>query len=222
MTEPTQDTTEPTQDTTQVAYRNRNDGNVYLLNQPRPDLDALDNFERVPVGDVPQAAQDALIRARAERAAIERAALTRAQRVELAAQEDIAVAALVATAVGQETPAMTAAHLAPEVTNPHQGVLERNRIPGPDQQELEARARRESQQIAATGVLSRNRPPTASKATITRQAGTGQAPVQDGTSAEPDEDEETSPTAAAGALVEKPGTTAGTKAGRAAARKPKA
>lgn len=149
----------------QYAYRNKNDGNEYLFDAPRPDLDAQDNFERIDPGEVPQAARDALDRARAERKSIEDAAKTRAQRVEATSNEEAAAAAVLGTSVGQETPVMTGAHLAPIGVNPAEGVLSRNRPQHPSRQDLEEKAARDSHELATTGVLSRaqrrvDQPPT--------------------------------------------------------------
>ncbi|MBM0203513.1 hypothetical protein JNW90_10600 [Micromonospora sp. STR1s_5] len=141
----------------EFAYRNRNDGNHYLFDAPRPDLDALDNFERVDPGTVPQHVHDALARARAERASIEAAAGTRAERVEARGTEETAAAAVLATSIGNETPAMTGAHLAVEPPSGLGGVLSRNRPAAPSREELERQAAADTTALTTQGVLSRNR-----------------------------------------------------------------
>ena len=153
---------------TQIAYKNTSNGEVYVFDEARPDLDARGNFERVAdPGEIPQSALDALARARAERESIAAAAKTVAQRVEAQSTEVTTAAAAVATSVPEPTAAMTGAHLAPDVENPVQGVLARGHTPGalqigPDPEahprtlaDLEAQAARDSEELATKGVLAR-------------------------------------------------------------------
>lgn len=140
-----------------IAYRNRNDGATYAFDEIQPDLEARDNFERVTdITKVPQAALNALARARAERASIEAAALTVAQRVEAASTETARAAGAMATSHPSPTAVMTGSHLAPVGTNPAEGVLARGRLePAMTREELEEKAARDSEQLAYHGVLKR-------------------------------------------------------------------